>query len=146
MNKIIYSQFYWDSRKPATETIREYVSFEFSNEHADDIIEAVEIIEKNHGLRYSGGSGSSAKFIVPAQDHGAEKAYRVLKNADSKLLERAKKGWRWRILLLRAMFDYELRINGGVSNEKIDAGFRELSLIYYAGKAEPSVRPPANLK
>lgn len=146
MNKIIYSQFYWDSRKPATETIREYVSFEFSNEHADDIVEAVGIIEKNHGLRFAGGSGSSAKFIVPSQDHGAEKAYKLLKNAESKLHERTKKGWRWRILLLRAMFDYELRINGGVSNEKIDAGFRELSSMYHANNAEASVRPPANLK
>jgi len=141
INKVIYSQFYWDSRKTAMESIKEYISFEFSPDHVEDINEAIGIIEKNHGLRKASTSGSAKKFNVPKEDYGAEKAYTLLKEVDSKLSDRNKKAWRWRILFLRAMFDYELRLSKGMSNEKIEAGLRELSVMYHADKAEPSVRP-----
>ena len=143
INKIVYSQFYWNGHKPSIETIREYVSFEFSPVHTDAIIEAIRIIEKNHGLSKAGASDSSKKFNIPSEDHGAKKAYELLKAVDVQLSDRTRKSWRWRILLLRAMFDYELRLSKGVPNEKTEAGFRELFSIYHAEKAEASVRPPS---
>jgi hypothetical protein len=142
LNKIIYSGFYWDSRKTAMESVREYIAFEFSAEHVETISEAIGIMEKNHGLRKSGGKGTNTKFDVPQTDFGAEKAYRLLKEVDNKLSVRIKNAWRWRILLLRAMFDFEIRISKGLTNEKIKAGLKELTLLYHAEKAEPSVRPP----
>lgn len=145
INKVIYSQFYWDSRKPATESLREYVSYEFSTKDADQILEAISIIEKNHGLSpYRGNDAKTSpqKFTIPKEDHGAKKAYQLLSSIDSKLNVKTKSAWRWRILLLRAMFDHELRLSKGIPNEKVLAGFRELSEIYSAQNAEPSVRPP----
>jgi hypothetical protein len=138
INKVIYSQFYWSGRRTATEILREYISFEFSYILADDISEAIDILEKNHGLK-----GGPTKFNVPAEDHGAKKAYELLINVDRNLSDAVKKGWRWRILLLRAMFDYELRKSGGTPNEVVEAGFRELTVMYYAQNADSSVRPPA---
>jgi len=138
INKVIYSQFYWSGRKTAKETLREYVSFEFSNNLAYDILEAIDILEKNHGLK-----GGPAKFDVPKVDHGSRKAYELLMRVDRHLSDTIKKGWRWRILILRAMFDYELRKSGGKPNEAIEAGFRELMAIYYAENADTSVRPPS---
>jgi len=138
INKVIYSQFYWSGRKTAKETLREYVSFEFSDNLAYDILEAIDILEKNHGLK-----GGPAKFDVPKVDHGSRKAYALLMRVDRHLSDTIKKGWRWRILILRAMFDYELRKSGGKPNEAIEAGFRELMAIYYAENADTSVRPPS---
>ena len=138
INKVIYSQFYWSGRKTAKETLREYVSFEFSDNLAYDILEAIDILEKNHGLK-----GGPAKFDVPKVDHGSRKAYELLMRVDRHLSDAIKKGWRWRILILRAMFDYELRKSGGKPNEAIEAGFRELMAIYYAENADTSVRPPS---
>lgn len=145
INKVIYSQFYWSSRKTATETLREYVSFEFSADLASDILEAIDILEKNHGLQAVCESGYPTKYVVPKVDYGAEHAYNLLKAADTKLPERTRKGWRWRILLLRAMFDYELRHHNGLANEAAEAGFRELTNLYFAENADPSVRPPVTL-
>lgn len=145
MNKVIYSQFYWTAAKPAMEAVREYVAYEFSAEYADEIVEAITIMEKNHGLSaYTGKSAkeSERKFKVPKEDHGAQRAYDLLTAVDQKLNERTKKAWRWRILLLRAMFDYELRLSNGIPNDKTMSGFRELSQLYHAQNAEPSVRPP----
>ena len=138
INKVIYSQFYWSGRKTATDTLREYISFEFSYNLADDILEAIDILEKNHGLK-----GRPTKFEVPKEDHGSKKAYELLMSVDRQLSDTTKKGWRWRVLLLRAMFDYELRKSNGFANETVEAGFRELSGLYYAENADLSVRPPA---
>ena len=138
INKVIYSQFYWSGRKTATETLREYISFEFSYSLADDILEAIDILEKNHGL-----SGGPTKFRVPEEDHGSKKAYELLMSIDRQLSDKTKKGWRWRLLLLRAMFDYELRKNNGIANQTVEAGFGELTALYYAEHADASVRPPA---
>ena len=144
INKVIYSQFYWERDKSATKTMKEYVSFEFSHDHADSILEAIAIIEKNHGLRAAFKAGTPPKFYLPAEDHGAEKAYELLKTVDHNLSDRTKKSWRWRILLLRALFDYELRLNKGIPNDEVEAGFRELTMMYHAEQADDSVRPPTN--
>lgn len=145
INKVIYSQFYWDSRKPAAESLREYVTYEFSSKDVNQILDAIDIMEKNHGLStYRGNDAKTSpqKFTIPKEDHGAKKAYQILSAIDSKLNLKTKSSWRWRILLLRAMFDHELRLSKGIPNEKVLAGFRELSEIYSAQNAEPSVRPP----
>jgi hypothetical protein len=142
LNKVLYSSFYWNSRQPVSESLKEYVSFEYSASHAGKIIEAIHIMEKNHGLGKYSRKDPKRKFRVPKVDHGAEKAYRLLTEVDHVLPEKTRKLWRWRILLLRAMFDHELRRSGGIANDKILAGFKELSDIFYAKNADDNVRPP----
>ena len=44
--------------------------------------------------------------------------------------EQIKKTWRYQILYLRALGDYELIKNGGIPNEKTDEMFGQLSNIY----------------
>lgn len=145
LNKVLYSRFYWDSHEPVATALREYVTFNFSAAHADSIIEAINIMEKNHGLNmvnYEVIKNAAVKFTVPAKDHGAKRAYQLLTDADSKMPARVKTSWRWRILMIRAMFDYELRLSKGVENKKIIAGFKELGQIYATKKANIHVRPP----
>lgn len=147
INKIIYSQFYWDRNSRAADALHEYVSFELSVEFADAILEAVEIMEKNHGLStwaWATRPGSPKIIVVNPEDHGAEKAYKLMKSVDAKLPEATRKCWRWRILLLRAMFDYELRRNKGKINDIMEAGFHELCNLYHAEKGTPQIRPPVN--
>jgi hypothetical protein len=146
INKVIYSQFYWNSRQTALQTLREYVSFEFSSEDAEIIVRAIMILEKNHGLNRAGRSEPGKKFRVPDVDHGAEEAYRMLTKVDARMDARNRNSWRWRILLLRAMLDYEIRVSNGKTNEKIEAGLMELGQLYFADKAESPVRPPYDYK
>jgi hypothetical protein len=141
INKAIYSQFYWDSQRPVEEILKEYVSYEFSSTYASEIVRAIFIMEENHGLRKF---SKEKKFRVPSKDYGSEEAYRVLQKVDKELPEVVRGSWRWRILFLRSMFDYELRKNEGMSNEKTEAGFKELMALYYtSSQTEESVRPPA---
>lgn len=145
INKVIYSQFYWNSQKKAKDAIREYVSYEFSAQYADKIVEAIDIMEKNHGLRIYRGKGAKdapVRFVTSKEDHGAKKAYDLLTAVDNKISNLTKSAWRWRILYLRAMFDHELRLSKGAPNDKIIAGFKELTEIYSAQNADSNVRPP----
>ncbi len=141
INKVIYSGFYWNSRQTALETLKEYVSFEFSAEDAEAIVSAILILEKNHGLNRASRSEQGKKFRIPAVDHGAEKAYQLLTGVDARMDARTRNSWRWRILLIRAMLDTEIRKNNGKTNAKIEAGLKELGHLYDAGKAESVVKP-----
>lgn len=85
---------------------------------------------------------SPVKFTIPEKDHGAKRAYELLSEADSKISKIVKTSWRWRLLMIRAMFDYEFRLTKGVENQKIAAGFKELGQIYSSKKANVHVRPP----
>ena len=142
LNKVIYSQFYWTGDRTATDILREYLSFEFSPADPELILEAIEILEKNHGLQAHYNAASGTMIKVPKNDFGAKRAYEILQKANDQLPYQIKTGWRWRILFLRAMFDYELRVSQGVQTEKIKAGFLELTALYYADQADPSVHPP----
>ncbi len=141
INKVIYSGFYWNSRQTALETLKEYVSFEFSAEDAESIVNAILILEKNHGLKRAGRSKDGKKFNFPDIDNGAEKAYQILSKADARMDAGTRNSWRWRILLFRAMLDAEIRKTNGKTNEKIEAGLKELGQLYFADKAESPVRP-----
>lgn len=140
INKVIYSQFYWNSNSVVYDIVREYVSFEYSEQYAEEITEVIFILEKNHGLNKRRGN---SKAEIPQQDYGAERAFRIIQHIDTKLPKNVRNSWRWRILAVRVMLDYEFRRNKGLPNEKTDAGFRELIDLYHVGgKSMPSVHPP----
>ena len=48
LNKVICNQFYWNPGRPAAETTKEYIAFEYSPEVVGDVAAAVEILEQNH--------------------------------------------------------------------------------------------------
>jgi hypothetical protein len=128
MNKAIFSQFYWKRDTPAIDTARQYASYEFSPGVADDVVHAVNILEQNHTL--------------PAADAGSADALDRLQKADARLSRQARASWRWRILLLRALLDREHYAQAGQRTDAAAAALRELTVLYHAQKAEPSVRPP----
>lgn len=149
-NKAMYSQFYWDGSRPARQTLRDYVRFEFSAEYADRILEAIDILERNYGGMSSYRWARSVdpdtpKTIdLPAKDHGAAKARRLLEEVDAKLPASVRRSWRWRLLVLRAYLDCELRRTGGAIDAGIDAAFREVMEIQHLENAHFYVRPPVD--
>jgi hypothetical protein len=130
MNKAICSQLYWDPKRRAIETVREYAAFEFSPDVADEVIKVVEAFEKNH-LR--GEIGSSA-----------EETFDRVQSIQAKLTPRVRAAWRWRIIYLRALIDKEmLRTHGKLEGKALREAFRELTAIYHAENAHSMpIRPP----
>lgn len=150
ITKTVFSQFYWNDR-PAEDTLREYVSFEYSPEVVDDILEVIATLEQNHHWRWWPRKLAGVELTLnwfpsegasPHADPGAEEAYVAVKRVDAQLLPQRRQSWRWRILFLRTLLDAELKAGGGVPNDLCKEAFAELIEIYSAQNANPALRPP----
>ncbi len=150
LTKAVYSQFYWSGR-PAVETVREYIAFEFAPAAVEPVLQVVETLERNHHMRWWPGKLDGvvlplnwfpSRNAAPREDAGAEAAYATLQRVDAQLTPQARHSWRWRQLYLRALLDAELKLNGGKPNATCNRTFAELITLYHAQRAEPCVRPP----
>jgi hypothetical protein len=134
LNKVIYSQFYWDPHRTARETVQEYAASEFSPGVAGDVLRAIEIIEANHRRK-------RGRFEKPPQR--TAEALDLMRQADGKLPQQARLSWRWRILYLRALIDDELNTTGWKPSPALKEAFAELVRIYHAEHVHTNrVAPP----
>ncbi len=145
-NKVLYSQFYWQADRPAADILREYVCHEFSRRHADDIMEAIYIMEKNMGLKtvnWDTHKEAPKVIKVPETDFGAQRAWNILQRVDKKLTPQVQASWRWRIIYLRGYLDWALRASHGEVTTDINRAFKELLDISCLNEgANFVVRPP----
>jgi hypothetical protein len=129
INKVICAQFYWQADRPAMETVKEYVAFEFSPEVIDDVVSVVKTFERNH-LRDQIGESAAV-------------ANQLMERAGAKLTPQARNSWRWRLLCVRASLDQEIYRNG--QGQGRDAVFQqacdELTRMYHAENAVEALRP-----
>jgi len=130
LNAVICSQFYWDPARPAAETVKEYIAFEYSPDVIGDVAAAIEIFEQNH-LR---------NRIGP---HAA-RAHELIQTAEQKLTPQTRRTWRWRVLALRALIDAEmLKHQGRLEGQALKEAFAELTTLYHAENAHSMpIRPP----
>lgn len=144
LNKAIVSQFYW-SGKPAEDTVREYVAYEYGPTAVDRVVEAVRLLEANQARTWKGGDFSPLPrtTLLLGEDHGAGQARKLLEDAEAGLTEKARSGWRWRVLMLRGLIDDALFKAGGELTSATDPLFAELTRLYHADNAAVFVRPPA---
>ena len=131
MNKAVVAQFYWNRDASAEETLREYIAYEYAPEVVEPVLEAIRLLEKN----------------LPRtnwQRAEVERAYALIMQADAQLPAYARAAWRWRILYLRAVIDYELTSNPGQPHsDRCDDAFEELTAIYHAENTGGPDAPPS---
>ena len=141
MNAVIAWQHYWNASSNANDTLREYVSFEFSAapQDVDDVMEAIGLLEQTWP------TGSVMKMQTQAA-----RAFALLQGVDGRLSAQAKGAWRWRILLLRAELDATLAANGDkMYGPVLCKDFDELRAIQHVNGSErcgvpqaPCSKPP----
>jgi hypothetical protein len=140
INKAICAQFYWSPDKLAMETVREYVAFEYSPDVVDLVTQAIETLERS--LPRVGHTGETASRFVIRDTAGIDEAYQRMQWADGRLSSYAHASWRWRILYLRALIDYELVQHDFSVSQRCEQAFEELTAIYHAENAAYWVAPP----
>lgn len=156
INKVIVFQFGWDPEQTAEDIVREYASYEFSPDVADDLVHAVKLMEEcqNHSLRgdladllragnLTDRTVRSANVYQLASAVPAERCFDIMRRTESKIPERARHSWRWRILWLRSALDTELQRSESRATENSESYFDELTAIYHAANAELQVSPPS---
>lgn len=88
--------YYWDADKTYKDILGEYINYEYSGQVIDEVLEMMELMEVNH------------VGVAAYKDPDMDAVTRVDELADiveSKLSERARTSWRWRILYIRAKID-----------------------------------------
>ena len=74
MTKAVLSQLYWNDR-PAAETVREYVAFEYSPEVVDEMVKVIGTLEQNHHMalvaRRVGGRETGSELVPLARREAA---------------------------------------------------------------------------
>ncbi|MEI8247111.1 MAG: hypothetical protein WCI51_14865 [Lentisphaerota bacterium] len=158
-NKILYANFYWNGNNEIDETIKEYCNFEFGYADSKCFMEAIEILEKNHMTdynyattvnKYPDYAALGLKSIKSRPGLVGRKVYQadpkiardICNTIDSQIPEWGQKSWRWRIIFLRALIDYRLKINDLEIDEETDQAFEELARIFHsAGISEYKVSP-----
>ena len=96
--KVQFAGYFWDKDRHYREILAEYINYEYSGDVCAEVLEMMELIEINHVT--VGG----CMLRSPAVEI-AERASKLADEVDSKLSERAKKAWRWRILYIRTKID-----------------------------------------
>jgi len=139
MNKIICSQLYWDSDMTAEEAIRAYISYEYSATMVDEIARAVNLMQATY-IRTITTWGEAARFVIQSTD-GIDETYEILSKVDQNLDLKVRQSWRWRVLYLRALIDYELLHHHFSVSDRCEEALVELERMYYAEHAASAVAP-----
>jgi hypothetical protein len=181
INKALVAQFYWDRDRAAQETVREYSAYEYGPGVVDDVLRLTALLETTHtqgalrearaALEHHRRSGSPPEAIGEAENvirlieadlsevgarsevdlDAAEEAYRLAARIQAGLADWAARGWRWRILFLRAVLERHRFTPGGLQASGARAALRELIEVYHSRLHDDGsdpyhrwVRPPLN--
>ena len=119
----------------------EYIAYEFSPDHADELLKAALIMEKGHG---HGAKLENNEVVFDLKKNPeADACFKIVTEADSGLSEMLKQKWRWRIFYIRAALDAELLNSRCRQTAGSENYFEELIDIYSAQNGRWSVTPPS---
>jgi hypothetical protein len=145
MNKAICFSLYWNRQLSADDAVKAYIAYEYSPLFVEDIFHAVKRMQSTYLRRLEGATGKApagehARFVIPYTD-GIEECWEILSRVDGQLEPRIRKAWRWRVLYLRGLIDYELLKHQFQVSERCEEALAELERMYYAARASTAVAP-----
>lgn len=142
LNKFIFSQFFWNRKTTALQAVREYIAWEYSPDMVEQLTEAIYLLEQNYPRKTSSSQLIDAKREGWTRE-GVDRAFEIIQAADQMLPAYARQSWRWRIVYLRALIDFELIHNHNLATDRCDAAYEELIRISYLQTGWKCVTPPS---
>lgn len=151
INKIICLEKCRDKNCNVQEIVREYCSELVGKELAGELADLVFDLEttlprsvvnsKGENMEYPVEKPKELhKFLIKRKDL-VQKVYDGFVALNKKISDSAKQNWRYEILYLRALGDYELCKNGGIPNDETDRIYTRLVQIFHAENAGYFVSP-----
>lgn len=144
VNKFIELGLYSGRYSTALEAMRGYVRAEFGDELEEKITRLLRVLEETLPREKEPPECTDAETVrwVVQKPERIEEAAVLAGEIDAFLPERVRKGWRWRIIYLRAMADLELKKADYFLREEMETYLRELETLYYTdGSSILSVSP-----
>jgi hypothetical protein len=146
LNKVLILQMEWEPGRAADDIVAEYAASAFGPAAAEPVVRAARLMESglSHAVDVAAArQGAHGVAHRLAETSSADACLALLNRAQAGMPAEARRSWRWRLLLLRATLDAELRRSGGRPTELGEACFDELKTLYAADRAELSVCPPS---
>lgn len=158
INKVLMLQRYWSPDRPLSAIMHEYAAAVWSHRHAAALVkvlaalEPMELIHLHKDLKaelFSHSPSIDPQTLPPFQERplytipSGTRANNLLNAIEQDLPDAIKEQWRWHILRLRATLDDELSRSGGCATKLSERCFAELTDIYHAQNADPTVKPPS---
>jgi hypothetical protein len=147
LNKVLHLQHGWNRHRPLRDIAREYAASEFALGAADTIVNAMLALETamDHNIDHA----AIAEALRAGHWDGAPiyklpptgSARSLLRQVENEIPAEKRAGWRWRLLMLRALLDEELNRSGRRPTAQSDAYFEELIQLYHAENADWLVSP-----
>lgn len=145
INKIISLELFRDSSRNVDEILHDYCSFYFGKEYSQELAELIKLLEPTlyRGRFETDGSRNDYPFNEQKElpvfrfdnPENIGKIRDLFLSIDEKLPDYVKNDWRYKILYIRAIGDFELYKNNGVPNGKTDTIYGCLEKIYYGEEA-----------
>jgi hypothetical protein len=123
LNKAVVTQFYWDPDRSAIETLSEYFNYEFNSLVVEDTLEMIGLLE---------GTAGNSYLKQPVDLVKVERAYHLAHSIQPRLSEFSRQNWRWEILSIRALLDYERFVRGSLESSQSQAALQRLIEIYHS--------------
>ena len=96
ISKVQFVGYYWDAARDWQDILSEYLNYEVGGNAVADALTMISLIEKNHVLV----AEEKDPDMAAARECG-----RLARKIDAELDARAARGWRWRLLYIRAICD-----------------------------------------
>lgn len=144
-NKALYSEFWASGTNETGTAIREYARYEFGLPESalPDFYRLLDLMESNHeGLiwiekqeSYDVGHFDQLKSkpiwsYKGKTWHDTDEMLELARKLESQMPDWAKRSWRWRLFMLRAIIDFELAHNGNDTNAVTEKAMLELAKLY----------------
>lgn len=157
INKVICAYFYWHGSGNALDGVREYLSYEVSPEDAETLLHVIELFERGNRRHRSMEDGTvlrnpqfldqqrylgRERFVIE-DPSGVDEAYSTLQALDDRLPNTVRNSWRWRIIYLRSVIDWELLHHNMQPNPRCEDAFEEVIRLFHVENSIWSVKPPS---
>ena len=96
ISKIQFAGYYWDKDRDWRDILSEYIAYEVSRTVVADVLQMIELIERNHVL---------VAEIKEPDLAAAAACGRLARAIEARLGARERAAWRWRLLYIRAIID-----------------------------------------
>ncbi len=96
ISKIQWAGYYWEPDRSWRDILSEYINYEYTDRLIPQVLQILELIEKNH---VAGDDGT------PIDLGAAHHARQLAEEVNDLLPDRVKTAWRWRILYIRTLLD-----------------------------------------
>lgn len=140
INKVVTLELFRDSTLEIKDIVKEYAAYYFKGDFSEEIAKLIlaleetawrNVFDKNgNNCDYPSGEQTELPIVKIHLTANIEKIANSFAELDKKLSKEIKENWRYRMLYLRALGDYELMKNGGEPNEKTDEIYGQLADIY----------------